>query len=479
MLKNTSLITKSSDISDENKENYSENRIDLVDKCTVTDELECEICKSKLSYIKIHIPNKLVDYDSDSKSNSDETRLRDNLEKNHSTYTNILNEISFKKKNQKRTIDSILTTLGTKKQKVSDNNIVYPDVIQSVPSRRKSKQPKKITDKQPVEQTCLLCDLKFESHELLVKHLYECHELEPKEIFDPTLISQTNIQYAKEISNVIRITERLKTTDPRPRLKDDVSDESEDTEINNRFELPQIPVQIDLETFAQQLWAERQYFMESTQMILTNGSNQRGAYICQICARDFHDKFTIWLHLKSVHPKHASLVCGICLQLNFTWEQLKQHIRYEHNPSKLTLAEIRKYFCVICLRQHDSKKKLLSHIYIHEFLVDAYKKSGIYFDPEDFIKMNFGGIRIEQDVNNYDNKNEVMDTGVVSGQNLNKIKNNGFNDILYNQLTMDENIEQDIEGIIQYKFSLILLFLFNVNSLVRRSIYLNRSIDSI
>lgn len=152
---------------------------------------------------------------------------------------------------------------------------------------------------------------------------------------------------------------------------------------------------------------------------------------CQLCLREFSDKINLRLHLRASHPKHASLACGICLQLTYSYEELQMHISTKHCPSKLTLLEIRRYYCGICWQQYDSKKKLYNHVFVHEFMVDAYKAAGVEFAPDGFIKVNNFG-EVEENMNSMKYETENIDDG-------------GYNGNLFGHF-MDDHMEEDIEG---------------------------------
>ncbi|KAK6617400.1 hypothetical protein RUM43_014409 [Polyplax serrata] len=103
---------------------------------------------------------------------------------------------------------------------------------------------------------------------------------------------------------------------------------------------------------------------------------------CELCFRDFKDRSSLWLHMLYCHRGEAGCTCGICLKLFTNYQELTEHAMLckDHMES-----EKRRYFCRICYRQHDSKKKLESHTSIHN-LNDEYIKEN--FDPNNLVSSN-------------------------------------------------------------------------------------------
>ncbi|EEB13560.1 hypothetical protein Phum_PHUM247140 [Pediculus humanus corporis] len=106
---------------------------------------------------------------------------------------------------------------------------------------------------------------------------------------------------------------------------------------------------------------------------------------CEVCFRDFKDRSSLWLHMLYSHKVEAGCTCGICLKLFSNYHELALHGNLCKDQIE---SEKRRYYCKICYRQHDSKKKLESHTSIHNL-------------NDDFIKENF-------DLNNLISSNPTM-----------------------------------------------------------------------
>ncbi|CAK9822286.1 Zinc finger protein Xfin [Anthophora retusa] len=103
-------------------------------------------------------------------------------------------------------------------------------------------------------------------------------------------------------------------------------------------------------------------------------------FVCEICTRDFNDRASLWLHIRATHKEFAAFACGVCLKICADNTQLLNHVNMYHGGSKLLLSEQRRYSCTICGRQHDSRKKLIAHVSIHN--VDPN------YDPATFVQLN-------------------------------------------------------------------------------------------
>ncbi|XP_014210871.1 zinc finger protein Xfin isoform X1 [Copidosoma floridanum] len=88
-------------------------------------------------------------------------------------------------------------------------------------------------------------------------------------------------------------------------------------------------------------------------------------FVCEICTRDFNDRASLWLHIRATHKEYAAFACGVCLKICSDNAQLQNHVNMYHGGSKLAMSEQRRYSCTICGRQHDSRKKLINHVSIH------------------------------------------------------------------------------------------------------------------
>ncbi|KAF7407294.1 hypothetical protein HZH66_001831 [Vespula vulgaris] len=103
-------------------------------------------------------------------------------------------------------------------------------------------------------------------------------------------------------------------------------------------------------------------------------------FVCEICTRDFNDRASLWLHIRATHKECAAFACGVCLKICSDNTQLLSHVNMYHGGSKLLVSEQRRYSCTICGRQHDSRKKLIAHVSIHN-VNPAY-------DPANFVQLN-------------------------------------------------------------------------------------------
>lgn len=106
-------------------------------------------------------------------------------------------------------------------------------------------------------------------------------------------------------------------------------------------------------------------------------------FCCEVCIREFNDRASLWLHMLYSHREEASTACGICLRVCSDNVSLLEHIDSCH-PRDSMAPDKRRYSCQICARQHDSRKKLLTHVKIHN-LKDA---DGRLLDPESMVVLN-------------------------------------------------------------------------------------------
>ncbi|BES98542.1 ZnF_C2H2 [Nesidiocoris tenuis] len=104
-------------------------------------------------------------------------------------------------------------------------------------------------------------------------------------------------------------------------------------------------------------------------------------FCCEICYREFNDRASLWLHMLYSHREEASKACGICLKVCLDTDSLTQHVDSCHPREK---TEQRRYSCQVCARQHDSRKKLVTHARIHR-IVD---QDGNLVDPETIVVLN-------------------------------------------------------------------------------------------
>ncbi|KAG8336651.1 hypothetical protein J6590_041020 [Homalodisca vitripennis] len=207
-------------------------------------------------------------------------------------------------------------------------------------SRRKSSNPRKIQreesvdteqsnhsvkeeDDSPEEESpisCLLCGRLFENRNDLRKHILMGHGIDPAEVGYPDMEMD-------ELS-----------------IKKEQMDESEMAES-----------MLEAET----------------------------VFCCEVCIREFNDRASLWLHMLYSHREEAATACGICLRVCSDNVSLLEHVDSCH-PRESMVTDKRRYSCQICARQHDSRKKLLAHVKIHN-LRDADGRS---LDPESMVVLN-------------------------------------------------------------------------------------------
>lgn len=106
-------------------------------------------------------------------------------------------------------------------------------------------------------------------------------------------------------------------------------------------------------------------------------------FCCEVCIREFNDRASLWLHMLYSHKEEAATACGICLRVCSDNVSLLEHVDSCH-PRDSLASDQRRYSCQICARQHDSRKKLLAHVKIHN-LRDV---EGHSVDPESMVILN-------------------------------------------------------------------------------------------
>ncbi|KAI5702089.1 hypothetical protein M8J75_016483 [Diaphorina citri] len=111
---------------------------------------------------------------------------------------------------------------------------------------------------------------------------------------------------------------------------------------------------------------------------MMGGSDFDSVFACEICTREFGDRASLWLHMVHGHKEEAALSCGNCLKVFRDNLSLLKHVEEEHPTMQ------RRYSCQVCGRQHDSRKKLMKHVAIHN-LHDQYGKP---LDPGTMINTN-------------------------------------------------------------------------------------------
>lgn len=70
-------------------------------------------------------------------------------------------------------------------------------------------------------------------------------------------------------------------------------------------------------------------------------------FICELCARDFNDRASLWLHIRATHKEIAGFACGVCLKICTDNIQLQNHLNMYHAASHLFLSVQRRYFFAI------------------------------------------------------------------------------------------------------------------------------------
>ncbi|XP_011333328.2 zinc finger protein hangover isoform X2 [Ooceraea biroi] len=131
-------------------------------------------------------------------------------------------------------------------------------------------------------------------------------------------------------------------------------------------------------------------------------------FVCEICTRDFSDRASLWLHIRATHKELAAFACGVCLKICSDNEQLQNHVNMYHGGSKLLISEQRRYSCTICGRQHDSRKKLIAHVSIHNI------DSG--FDPANFVQLNSN--YYNENLNGNEGNEQIIDFDGEDGEKV-------------------------------------------------------------
>ena len=131
-------------------------------------------------------------------------------------------------------------------------------------------------------------------------------------------------------------------------------------------------------------------------------------FVCEICTRDFNDRASLWLHIRATHKEFAAFACGICLKICSDNAQLLNHVNMYHGGSKLQISEQRRYSCTICGRQHDSRKKLMTHVSIHN--VDPG------YDPASFVQLN--SCYYNENVNSNEGNDHPIDGDTEDGDKV-------------------------------------------------------------
>ncbi|XP_063987249.1 zinc finger protein Xfin-like [Diachasmimorpha longicaudata] len=187
---------------------------------------------------------------------------------------------------------------------------------------------------------CILCEKDFVLKSSLSRHIVASHGVDPVPIIDSDTCLKKNV-LAKSRIDELKREPPASPFSPETRLGNEEDDpESRDDNM------------IEIET----------------------------VFVCEICTRDFNDRASLWLHIRATHKEFAGFACGVCLKICSDNEQLLSHVNMYHGGSKLLVSEQRRYSCTICGRQHDSRKKLMTHVSIHN--IDPS------YDPASFVQLN-------------------------------------------------------------------------------------------
>ncbi|XP_069694292.1 zinc finger protein Xfin-like isoform X2 [Periplaneta americana] len=278
---------------------------------------------------------------------AEEVKFRKRLESSAETRNNSGNRRkSSKPRKIARNEDEDIDEEGNK-HNISSHNIcsnVSPLLSESQENRHTQDDADKEVDTTSINNAkpfiCLLCEKCFSLRTSLSRHFHACHGIDLSEIMDVSQYQPSNVK--KQDSTTKKSEEQKKTT-----VEEEVIEIDDD-------------------------------------MVLTEPhSNSQAEFICEVCTREFGDRASLWLHLRYTHKEYAAYACGICLQICEDNTQLYQHWKSFHPPDHSS-AEQRRYICQICGRQHDSRKKLLAHVNVHNLDNGA---GGVY-NPEMLVVLN-------------------------------------------------------------------------------------------
>jgi len=240
--------------------------------------------------------------------------------------------------------------------------------------------------------TCLLCEKDFSLRTSLSRHFNACHGIDPSEVMDISRYQRTSQK--KQDAFTLTATGNGHSTSKK-------FDGQQKISLNQRS--------------GSQNTVEDVIEIDDT-LLTERPSEAQSSFICEICTREFGDRASLWLHLRYTHKEYAAYACGICLQICENNTQLYQHWKSSHPPDH-NLTEQRRYCCQMCGRQHDCRKKLLTHVSVHNLDNGA---GGVY-DPEMLVTLNTAFYKFEnQDENSVRNghkaalEQEVLDDGSSS-----------------------------------------------------------------
>ncbi|KAF7988308.1 hypothetical protein HCN44_000881 [Aphidius gifuensis] len=211
-----------------------------------------------------------------------------------------------------------------------------------------SKEYEKIQEKPYI---CTLCKKDFVVKSSLSRHILSSHGIDPSPFIENDKCLKKLLLMPTATNNNIK-SEPLEINSIN---QEDENDENDDEE-------------------------EQQQQQHDDETINDNHIEIETVFVCEICTRDFNDRASLWLHIRATHKEYAAFACGICLKICSDNEQLLNHVNMYHGGSKLLVSEQRRYSCTICGRQHDSRKKLITHVSIHN--IDSS------YDPANFVQLN-------------------------------------------------------------------------------------------
>lgn len=221
---------------------------------------------------------------------------------------------------------------------------------------------------------CLLCEKDFAQKSILGNHIVTIHGVDPNPILESDRCLKKSQGWNKKHDSNGKSSLTIKREESPVSYPEAVleNDDEEQQESNNKM--------IEIET----------------------------VFVCEICTRDFNDRASLWLHIRATHKEFAAFACGVCLKICSDNAQLLNHVNMYHGGSKLLMSEQRRYSCTICGRQHDSRKKLITHVSIHN--VDPS------YDPASFVQLNSN--YYNENLNSNEGNEQIADGEVEDGEKV-------------------------------------------------------------
>ncbi|KYN04799.1 Zinc finger protein Xfin [Cyphomyrmex costatus] len=223
---------------------------------------------------------------------------------------------------------------------------------------------------------CILCNKDFVLKSSLNRHITVLHGVDPTPIIDSDKCLKATVMSQNWNNRVdVSVYEQSEIKElPELSSSPEINLENDDKDYKNNHE------NIEIET----------------------------VFVCETCKRDFNDRASLWLHIRAMHKEYAAFTCGVCLKMCFNNTQLQNHVFMYHGRSKLLISEQRRYSCKICGRQHDSRKKLITHVSIHN--VDPA------YDPAIFVQMNSN--YYNENLNGNEGNEQVLDFEGEDGEKV-------------------------------------------------------------